>query len=76
MGSLVKITGARLAALIGLAIFALTLGGCQTSGTTTATAVPPPIEAPPVEDQSAPADMALAFEPVVGIPEDRAAALA
>jgi hypothetical protein len=76
MSSLAKITGPRRAALICLAIFALALGGCQTSGTTTATAVPPPTEAPPDGDQPAPADMALAFEPVVGIPEDRAAALA
>ena len=76
MSSLAEITGVRRVALASLAIFALALGGCQTNGTSTTTAVPAPVEVPPSGDQSAPADMALAFEPVVGIPEDRAAALA
>ncbi|WP_436638468.1 hypothetical protein [Microbaculum sp. FT89] len=75
MVSLATTTGLRRTALLGLAIVAGLLGGCQTNGPATGT--PPTAEAtPPVGQESAAAKTALAFEPVVGIPEDRATVLA
>lgn len=61
--------------MLSLAIVAGLLGGCQTNGPATGT--PPTAEAtPPAGQAPAATKTALAFEPVVGIPEERATVLA
>lgn len=55
-------------------MLAAIVGGCQTGPTTTAAV--PPAASPPPADAMSPSRTALAFEPVVGIPKERAAALA
>ncbi len=73
MEYLAAIAGMRRAAFLSLAVVAGALGACQTNGTTAAA---PPAKVTPSPAEPAPAETALAFEPVVGIPEDRAAVLA
>jgi len=74
MGSLNFLPGARGVALLSVAILAAALAGCQTNGS--ATNSPAAEATPPTSEQPAATDTTLAFEPVVGIPEDRAAVLA
>ena len=76
MGSRRIFRGARRADFLVIAMIGALLGGCQTNGGAGTAGVTAPTT--PSAPQETPAAMqtALAFEPVVGIPKDRAAALA
>lgn len=76
MGSRHFFRGARRAEFLVLALVGALLGGCQTDGGTGTASAPPTTATPTPQITPDATQMALAFEPVVGIPEDRAAALA
>ncbi|MFC3131469.1 hypothetical protein [Microbaculum marinum] len=67
--------GTRRTNCIAVTIVGVLLAGCQTDGATSSATVPDGTS-PPAAQATPATDIALAFEPVVGIPEDRATILA